>query len=74
MPSEITREQFNELDEILFIDGREGFNKALEEYTGIEARPYTAYQYYDGAGNYVGDSDNDDLNEILRRAYISVKE
>ena len=74
MPKEITKEQLEELEDVLSFDGRKKFNQLLEEITGIEARPYTAYQYYDCADNFVGDSDNYDVREILERAYISVKE
>ena len=74
MQNEITKEQLEELEDVLSIDGRAKFNNLLKELTGIEARPYTAFQYYDGADNFVGDSDNYDVREILERAYISVKE
>lgn len=74
MPSEITRKQLRQLEDTLSFDGRKEFNILLEDLTEIEARPYTAYQYYDGAGNYVGDSNDSDVQEILRHAYISVKE
>lgn len=74
MQNEITKEQLEKLEDVLSFDGRIPFNHLLEELTGIEARPYTAYQYYDGAGNFVGDSDNKDVRELLESAYISVKE
>lgn len=48
------------------------FNKLLEEYTGIIAKPYTGYQYFDGAGNYIGDSDNYSVHELLENAYIKI--
>ena len=70
---EITRDQLEELEEILSIDRRD-FNDLLEEYTGIVAKPYTAFVYYDGAGNWVGDSDTYDVRDILENAYITVKE
>ncbi len=68
----ITKEQLEELEEIQSIN-RSDFNELLEEYTEIEARPYTAYQYYDSAGNFVGDSDNNDVREILKNAYIKTE-
>lgn len=74
MPNEITKEQLEELKDVLSIDGRVKFNNLLEELTGIEARPYTAFDYYDGADNYVGDSSNYTVKELLESAYISVKE
>ena len=73
MMLEITKEQLEELEETLSIDRRD-FNELLEEYTGIVAKPYTAFVYYDSADNWVGDSDNYDVREILENAYITVKE
>ena len=70
----ITNDQLDELEEMLSIGDRKSFNELLEEYTGIEAKRYTAYQYYDCAGNYVGDSDNYDVREILENAYIKIEE
>ena len=70
---EITQDQLEELEDTLFID-RIDFNELLEEYTGIVAKPYTAFVYYDSVGNWVGDSDNYDVRDILKNAYITVKE
>ncbi len=70
----ITREQYKDLKDALSFGRKEDFHRLLEEYTGIEARPYTAYQYFDGADNYVGDSNDDTVKEILDRAYIKIKE
>ncbi len=70
----ITREQYEDLKDAQLFGTREEYHRLLEEYTGIEARSYTAYQYYDGADNYVGDSNEDTLHDILDRAYITVKE
>lgn len=72
MINSITTAQYNELSNANFIYGTEAFHKLLEEYTGIEAKPYTVYAYYDAAGNYVGCNENDDLDSILQSAYISV--
>ena len=70
---EITQEQLEELKETLSVS-RIDFNELLEEYTGIVAKPYTAFVYYDSADNWVGDSDNYSVLDILENAYISVKE
>lgn len=35
------------------------------EAVGIEIRPYTAYQYYDAHGDFLGDSENVQLQDIL---------
>lgn len=72
--STITHEQLEDLKDALSFGRKEDFHRLLEEYTGIEARPYTAYQYFDSADNYVGDSNDDDVRDILRKAYITVKE
>lgn len=70
---EITKEQLKELEETLSVDRRD-FNDLLEEYTGIVAKPYIGFVYYDSADNWVGDSDNYDVREILENAYITVRE
>ena len=46
--------------------------KKLEEYTGIEARSYTAYQFFDAAGDFIGNSDEIALEELLEKAGIEV--
>lgn len=73
MVSNITTEQLEELRDAESTNRLE-FNELLEEYTGIVAKPYTAFLYYDNADNWVGDSDNFDVNDILRNAYIDVRE
>lgn len=65
----ITREQF---DELLFACDRREFMKFLERYTGIESRPYTAYQYFDTAGDFLGNSDGMSLEDLLDKAEIEV--
>lgn len=37
----------------------------LADVLGIEKREYTAYQYYDIHGNFLGDSETNDLQNIL---------
>lgn len=71
--TEITKEQLEELEEVRSIGCLSDFNDLLEAYTGIKATPYTAYQYFDSDGNYVGDTDNYTVKEILKSAYIKVK-
>ena len=66
----ITKEQYEELVESRFWDSKEDFHKLLEETTGIEARPYTGYSYFDGVGNYVGDSNDCTVRDLLNSAYI----
>lgn len=49
------------------------FHNKLKKYTGIEARPYTAYQYFDDCENYIGDSEENSLEDLLNAAYIEVR-
>lgn len=74
MPNEITKEQLEELEDVLSFGDRIEFNNLLKEFTGIEAHPYTAFQYYDSCDNYVGELEHCDIRDLLARAYISVKE
>lgn len=75
MTNSITRAQFNELDNTRLFYGVEAFNSELERLTGIKAKPYTGYSYYDASGNYVGDSNDIDLDteKLLVSAYIKVE-
>lgn len=68
MAKKITAEQFDELSTSEYGE----FLQALEEYTGIEARPYTAYQFFDAAGNFLANSDETCLEELLEKAGIEV--
>ena len=70
MVNKITREQFEELSDASY-DVRE-YHKLLEQYTGIEANAYTAFSYFDSAGNYVGNSCDSSLWDLLRAAYVEV--
>ena len=67
--SAITKKQYEELCEAKSFD-RDEFHKLLNEYCGIEARPYTGYSYYDNAGNYIGDANDCDVKDLLDNAYI----
>lgn len=69
--SRITRKQLEEIKDAA-IFGTKDYHKKLEEITGITAMPYTGYSYYDSAGNYVGDSGDSSLSDLLRAAYIEV--
>ena len=55
-------------------DGVEEAHDLLRKYTGIEARPYTAYLYYDESGDFVGSSDDDGLNDLLEKANVEVRD
>ena len=69
----ITRQQYRELEEAYGIDKQE-FVEKLEEYTGITRTAYTAHDYWDCHGNYIGNSHEFDLGEILGKAYVEVTE
>jgi hypothetical protein len=73
MVKTITKEQLKEIEEAYAFSKEDGF-ELLEECTGIVARPYTAYLFYDEADNCVGDSDNYDIRDLLENAYIKVVE
>lgn len=67
----ITKQQLREIrDSCYDIDE---FHNKLKEYTGIEARPYTEYSYFDDYGNYIGSSDTSSLEDLLDVAYIEVR-
>ena len=69
MVDKITKEQLEELEEAEFFGE---YHKLLKDYTGIVAKPYTEYSYYDAAGNYIGDSNCNDVQDLLKCAYIEV--
>ena len=68
----ISKAQYEELKDINMCRGEEEFHKFLEKYTGIEARPYTAYSYYAATGDYIGDSNENDLDDLLLAACVEV--
>lgn len=68
----ITKQQMEELENVA-VYGTDEFHSLLEEYTGIEARPYRAYQYFDNCGNYIGDSGDIGIFDLLEAAYIKVE-
>ena len=70
MPDKITESQ---LDEIMDAENSpEEFIERLKEHTGIIAKPYTAYVYYDSCENYIGCSEVQTVREILEEAEIEV--
>ena len=72
MADQITRKQFKELQEAYECLGDQQFADKLEEYTGITRKPYTAYSYYDAAGDYIGDSEDFDLFDVITNAGIDI--
>ena len=72
MVSEITRKELEEIEEAYSCGDRETAYALLKEYAGIEAKPFTAWDFYDEAGNYLGDSINYSFRDLLETAYIDV--
>lgn len=69
----ISREKFNELNNYLEYDGvDEVFLTKLHDATGITAKTYTSYCFYDENDDYVGDS-NEDLYDILNHAGVGIR-
>lgn len=69
----ITKSQMEELEDAGAF-GIEGANKLLKKYAGIEARAYTAYQYYDEYGDFIGCSDECCLDDLLEKANVEVRD
>lgn len=72
MIDKITREQLEELSDAFDFGTPSEFHEILEEYTSIVAKPYTAYQYFNEFGDYVGDSNDFELLDLLQNARIEV--
>lgn len=70
----INKEQYETLCESKFWDSDEDFHKLLEQITGITARSYMGYSYFDSCGNYIGDSNDVTLRDLLDNAYIDIEE
>lgn len=70
----ITNSQYEELEEAYEIMGDQQFFEKLEEYTGITAKPYIAYIFYDCNDNYICNSEELDLDTLLENAYVEVVE
>lgn len=67
----ITKSQAEKLD-FAFSWDEESFPYLLEDYTGLKAKEVTMFQIFDGGDNYIGDTHNCTLSEILRKAEIEV--
>lgn len=74
MAKTITKEQLEEIEDAIHCFDRGAAYALLKKYTGIEARPYTAFVFYDEADNFVGDSDNYTIRDLLDSAYITIVE
>lgn len=72
MAKYITKTQMEELEDACTF-GIEGANKLLKKYAGIQARAYTAYNYYDEYDNFLANSDETDIYELLEMAGVEVR-
>ena len=70
----ISKDKYHDLCQSSMWDDTESFNKLLEEMTGITARRYIGYSYYDEAGMYIGDSNNSTIRDLLNNAYIKIED
>lgn len=71
MTDRITQEKMDELKYCL-VSRKDKFPALLEEYTGIIAKPYIAFQYFSHNENYISDSDNCSLEELMEEVEIEV--
>lgn len=70
----ISQKQFNDLQEHLEYEGVDTvFLMKLQYLTGITAHPYTAYSLYDENDNYLCNSEDIDLNDMLRDAGVGIR-
>lgn len=70
----ISQKQFNELNDYLEYDGVDAvFFAKLQHLTGITAHPYTVYSLYDENDNYLCNSEDIDLNDMLRDAGVGIR-
>lgn len=71
MVDKITKRQYEEIEEAFTYGSIDDFHRILAEHTGISTVSYTGYQYFIGE-DYVGDSNDFDLLDVLKNAYIEV--
>ena len=72
MAKYITKAQQENLELAELLDDEE-YRKLLSEYMGIEARAYTAYNYYDENGDFIGNSEDYDLGQLMEAAGVEVR-
>ena len=70
----ITAAQRRRLEEACVFGGGDEFHVLLKKYVGIEARAYTAYNYYDENGDFIGNSDDCFLQDLLEKAIVEVRD
>ena len=74
MVNKISKDKYHDLCQSKSWDSRESFHRVLEEMKGITARQYIGYSYYDSNGNYIGDSNDVSVRDLLNSAYIEIEE
>lgn len=72
MAKYVTKAQQENLELAELLDDEE-YRKLLSEYMGIEARAYTAYNYYDENGDFIGNSEDYDLGQLMEAAGVEVR-
>ena len=73
MAKYITEAQREKLELAVLLDDEE-YRKLLREYMGIEARAYTADNYYDENGDFIGNSEDYDLDQLMEEAGVEVRD
>ena len=72
MPNTISEEEFDYLNDLYHSDIKK-FNEVMLSMLDIEAKPAIIYDYYDLYGNYLGNTNDSSLHDILSSAYIKVR-
>ena len=72
MPVKITEDQYQELLDVMTDLRPAEIVRTFENITGIVVKPYTGYQFFDVADNYLGDNGPDSIMDILKNAGIEV--
>ena len=72
MPVKITEDQYQELLDVMTELRPADVVRTFENITGIVVKPYTGYQFFDVADNYLGDYGIDTIMQILNNAGIEV--
>ena len=74
MVDKISKDKYHDLCQSNMYDNTDAFHRMLEQITGIIAKPYTVYNYYDETGMYVGNSDDSTLRDLLDNAFIEIED
>lgn len=75
MPDTITLEEFDYLNDLYHSDIKK-FNEVIMSMLDIESKfaiTYDYYDYYDYYGNYIGNTNDSSLHDILYSAYIKIR-